>query len=143
MQITQTAPTKISEKQITQLLESKGIRSTLHRIKITQFIFETEHPTADQIWNWAQHTLPKVSRATVYNTLSELVSAGLIQELKFPHTNKVIYDHNTHHHFHFLNEDTGELYDIEPHHLNVSASLGQEFQIDGMEILLKGKVVTK
>lgn len=133
----------MSEIDVSHLLEAKGIRSTLHRIKITQYILSTKHPTADQIWEWAQENLPKVSRATVYNTLSELAGGGLVQELRFPHTNKVIYDHNIHKHFHFLNEDTGELIDVAPDRLNVSASLSQEFQIDGIEILLRGKVLSQ
>ena len=35
---------------------------------------------------------PKISLATVYNTLNALVDAGLVKPVKIPNTGKVVYD---------------------------------------------------
>ena len=92
-------------QNIENRLVELGIRPTIHRIHIAQYVlFEADHPTADEVLVWAKQNLPKVSRATVYNALRDLTQAGLIREFRFPQVSKTVYDKNTKHHFHFFDQ---------------------------------------
>lgn len=128
------SPTEIEAK-----LKEAGINPTAQRIAICRYVLcEADHPTAEQVKEWADRNFPKMSLATVYNTLGTLVEAGLLKELKLPHSECVIYDDKVSDHFHFLDEKTGELIDIPVEQVEVTAKLKKEFKILGMDVLLRG-----
>ena len=59
------------------------------------------------------------SKATVYNTLGLFARKGLVREVIID-PNKVFYDTNLAAHYHFYNEDTGALEDINVNKLDIS-----------------------
>ena len=129
----------LSPRQIEAMLQQAGIHPTAQRIAICQYVFcEADHPTADQIKEWADRNFPKMSRATVYNTVKTLVDAGILSEFKFPHSDAAIYDRNTSIHYHFLDERTGELIDLTPEEVKVDLKLKSKFKVKGILVLLKG-----
>lgn len=129
----------LSHSEIEARLSAAGIQPTAQRIAIARYVlFEADHPTADQVKTWADANFPKMSLATVYNTLNTLVGAGLLKELKFPHTDKVIYDDNLTEHHHFLDEKTGELFDLKPEEIEVSPRLTGKFRVTGFDVLVRG-----
>ncbi|MNT93941.1 Peroxide-responsive repressor PerR [compost metagenome] len=79
-----------------------------------------------------------MSLATVYNTLRILVDAGLLRELRLPHSEAVLYDNNLNSHFHFLDEETGELLDVDPVDIRLEPALAAEYQVHAVEVLLRG-----
>ncbi len=62
----------------------------------------------------------KVSLATIYNTLHQLCDAGLLAEVVVE-PGRSYFDTNISGHHHFFNVDTGELADIPPEAVAVSA----------------------
>ncbi len=132
----------LSPQELQAKLVAAGIQPTAQRLAISQYVLcEADHPTAEDVKNWADANFPKVSLATVYNTLNTLVGAGLVREVKLPHSESVIYDAQVHEHFHFLDEKSGRVYDIPMDQLEVLTKFSKEFQglkISGMEVLLKG-----
>lgn len=129
----------LDAKSINEKLEAAGVHTTAQRIAIYQYILcEADHPTAEDIKEWADHHFPKMSLATVYNTLNVLVGAGLLKEFRFPNTSKVIYDPNMTHHHHFLDDETGQLLDIDPKLVEVKPKLQKEFQITQVQVLFRG-----
>jgi Fe2+ or Zn2+ uptake regulation protein len=76
----------------------------------------------------------------VYNTLNTLVDVGMLRTFKLPHSGKVIYDNNTHDHYHFLDEETGNLYDIESQDVSIEMKVPHRFKVNAMEIVLRGAV---
>lgn len=125
--------------QIENILKSSGIQPTAQRIAICRYVLcEAKHFTVDEIKEWADQNFSKISLATVYNTVNTLVEAGLVRALKLPHSERVIYDNNLESHYHFLDEKTGELVDITPDKLELKASLGSEFKINQVDILIRG-----
>ena len=131
----------MSPSEIETTLLGAGVQPTAQRIAICRFVLcEADHPTADQVKAWADKNFPKMSLATVYNTLNILVGAGLLKELRFPHSEKVIYDNNLTGHFHFLDEETGELFDVKEDEVEIAPRLKKMFQIKNVEVLLKGTV---
>ncbi len=124
---------------IEKMLVEHGVRPTIHRIHIAQYILdEADHPTADDVLVWASQNLPKVSRATVYNTLRELSQAGLIREFRFPQVSKTVYDKNTEHHFHFYDQASDSFLDLNAESVKVDIQLPPSFKVNCVDILVSG-----
>lgn len=131
----------LSPGEVEARLQAAGVQPTAQRIAICRYVLcEADHPTAEEVKAWADRNFPKLSLATVYNTLNLLVKAGLLQELRLPHSEKVIYDNNMAAHFHFLDEESGELYDLDPESVEVNTKLQKGFQVRKLSVLLSGKV---
>ncbi len=71
------------------------------------------HVSADQLLQSLRRSGSRISKATVYNTLKAFSRAGIIQEVAVD-PSRLVYDSTTTRHHHFLDEDTGELTDINP-----------------------------
>lgn len=123
------------------MLVEKGVQASLQRIAICQYVMsEADHATADDVFVWAQKNMAKISQATVYNTLGTLTDAGILRTFKFPHSEKVVYDCNTIDHFHFYDEKTGKLVDIDPDSISVKIELPKKYKIHSMDVFLKGEI---
>lgn len=73
---------------------------------------EHVHLTADEVFERARAVLPEVSRATVYNTLGELVAMGELTELTHADGRKR-YDPNVEEpHHHLVCVDCGRMLDV-------------------------------
>jgi len=121
------------------VLKRSGINATAQRIAICRFVLcDAEHPSAEDVKLWVDQNFPKMSLATVYNTLRILVDAGLLRELRLPHSDAVLYDNNLSSHFHFLDEETGELLDVDPVDVRLDPVLTQDYQVRAVEVLLRG-----
>ena len=132
---------QFSTEQIEKLLLEKGVQPTLQRIALCKFILcESNHPTADDVFEWAQKNLAKISQATVYNTLGVLTLAGLVRTFKFPHSEKLIYDCNVDDHFHFVDEKSGRVLDIEIDSVKVTLGFPRKMKVNGMDIIFKGEL---
>jgi Fur family iron response transcriptional regulator len=132
----------LSSKEIQEKLQAAGVQPTVQRIAICKYVLcEADHPSAEQVKDWADKNLDRISLATVYNTLNTLVEAKLLRTFKLPHSDKVIYDNNTHDHYHFLDEESGNLYDIEAKDVSVEMKVPGEFKVNSMEIVLRGSKV--
>lgn len=130
-----------SSEEIQSLLLKKGVQPTLQRIALCRYLLcEADHPTADQVFEWAQKNLLKISQATVYNTLGTFVESGLVRTFKFPHSEKLIYDSKTEDHFHFLDEKTGKLMDLDSEDVTVRWDLPKKFKVQGIDVVLKGEI---
>ena len=101
-----------TQQDAIQLLQSHGVYPTSPRIHIAQQLFcKPQHLNADQIQDLVNQGKTRVSKATIYNTLSLFVRKGLVREI-FANPSKVFYDSNVSEHHHVFNLDTGELSDI-------------------------------
>lgn len=130
-------------KQVRQILKDSGIQPSAPRLAIAKFVWNTtSHPTADEVKFEVEKSFPTVSLATVYNTLNLFVEKGLLKEVKDPNSDRVRYDCNTKPHFHFLDEETGEMLDLDPRALKISPNhemLGRSFEIKEIEVILRGR----
>lgn len=103
----------LSQQQIIDLLTEHDIQPTLQRLEIAQALFARDmHLSADDVLRLVNQDSPRVSKATVYNTLGLFAEKGLIREV-IVDPSRVFYDPNTCEHHHFYNVDTGELMDID------------------------------
>ncbi|MDJ0835308.1 MAG: transcriptional repressor [Acidobacteriota bacterium] len=126
-------------QNIEQMLVEHGVRPTIHRIHIARYILgEADHPTADEVLDWANQNLSKISRATVYNTLRELTQAGLIREFRFPQVSRTVYDKNTENHFHFYDQASDSFMDLNADSVKVDIQLPPSFKVNCVDILVSG-----
>jgi Fur family iron response transcriptional regulator len=131
----------LTPAEIETRLLAAGIQPTAQRIAICRYVLcEADHPSAEDVKSWADTNFPKMSLATVYNTLKTLVEAGLLREFRFPHSDKVIYDNNLETHFHFLDEATGKLVDLSTDEVEIIPKLHKKFQIHEVEVVLRGSI---
>jgi Fur family iron response transcriptional regulator len=102
---------KLSRPEIRKLLDRAGIMPTQQRLQIAHALLNrSQHLSADQLLVLVNQEDRRVSKATVYNTLSLFVRKGLVREVLVD-PNRIFYDSNTDHHYHLYNEDTGTLTD--------------------------------
>jgi len=93
-------------------LKERGILLTIQRSAVLDFLQDnTQHPTAEAIYQSLRGMYPALSRATVYNTLDLFKQHGLIQEITIERS-KAHYDYNTESHHHFFCRHCGRIYDV-------------------------------
>jgi Fur family iron response transcriptional regulator len=105
----------MNQPDVEGLLRSRGIRPTNHRVALASLLLDgrDRHVTAEQVHHEAHAAGTPVALATVYNTLNQLRTAGLLAEV-IVDAARVVYDTNVSAHWHLYNETTGELTDVAP-----------------------------
>lgn len=95
------------------MLQEKGIKPSLHRIMILDYLLSHRtHPTVDTIYRDIHEEIPTLSKTTIYNTLKTLLEYELIQAITIE-DNEVRYDACTDNHAHLKCIKCNELYDID------------------------------
>ena len=127
-------------KDAISILRQCKIQPTPQRIAVVECVLKSKtHPSADDVLSYARKKCPTVSRATVYNTLNLLVEKELLtmQTIK---EGAVIFDPNIEKHHHFIDNDTGDIYDIPWDQLEV---IGKEklkdFEILEFQVIMRGR----
>ncbi|KPK16160.1 MAG: hypothetical protein AMJ62_06630 [Myxococcales bacterium SG8_38] len=122
------------------LLEKHGIKPSAQRVAVAEFVLHTDaHPSADEVWSRVRERFPMVSRATVYNTLNLFVEKGLIRQLTLT-GGRVVFDPNVEKHHHFIDEETGRIYDVPWEALRVSRVDDIDgFEVHAYQVVLRGK----
>jgi Fur family iron response transcriptional regulator len=94
-------------------LRQVGLRPTRQRLALARLLFDkgNRHVTAEQLHGEANEAAVCVSLATVYNTLHQFTTAGLLNEVVVE-PGRSYFDTNVDDHHHFFFEDSGRLQDI-------------------------------
>jgi len=124
----------------TTTLETHGVKPSAQRVAIAGYVLHTkDHPSADEVWEKVKRAFPMVSRATVYNTLNLFVEKGLIRHLVLTE-GRLVFDPNVDKHHHFIDEDSGKIYDLPWDTLKVSRVEQLEgFDVRDYQVLVRGK----
>ncbi|MFH1891890.1 MAG: Fur family transcriptional regulator [Candidatus Zixiibacteriota bacterium] len=134
----------ISVEKAISILRQCDIQLTPQRIAVVEYVLKSKaHPSADDVLKFARKKCPTVSRATVYNTLNLLVERGLLrtQLLK---EGTVVFDPNIQSHHHFIDEETGVIYDIPWNSVSVSGEEKlREFEVHEYQVIMRGKLRKK
>jgi len=122
------------------ILRQCDIQPTPQRIAVVEYVLKSKaHPSADDVLSYARKKCPTVSRATVYNTLNLLVEKGLLgmQTIK---GGAVVFDPNIEKHHHFIDNDTGDIYDIPWDQLQVRGKENlKDFEITELQVIMRGR----
>jgi len=125
--------------QVIHRLKTAGVTPTQQRVEIAAIMFaRDQHMSADQVLSLVNTASPRVSKATVYNTLGLFAEKGLVREVIVDPT-KVFYDSNTTNHHHFYNADSGRLIDIPPETINIQdlPDLPQGTVAEGVDVIIR------
>ncbi len=120
-------------------IENLGL--TKQRQVVLQVIMDApEHLTANEVFERAKVLLPKMSFATVYNSLRFLKEEGHISEISFGNAASR-FDRITERHDHAICSVCGKLVDIYldlPKSLVAKAAEFSDFEPESMELTLRG-----
>jgi Fur family iron response transcriptional regulator len=102
-------------------LKASGLRPTRQRLALAKLLLDggPRHITAEELFHEARSGGIPVSLATVYNTLHQFTSVGLLREVVVD-MGQSYFDTNTSHHHHFFDERTGALSDIPDDEIEIS-----------------------
>ncbi|MBK8160116.1 MAG: transcriptional repressor [Rhodospirillaceae bacterium] len=94
-------------------LKDAGLRPTRQRLSLAKLLFEggDRHISAEDLHAEAVANRISVSLATIYNTLHQFTSAGLLREVVVE-PGRSYFDNNITSHHHFFVEGEGKLIDI-------------------------------
>ncbi|MCF6198112.1 MAG: transcriptional repressor [Hyphomicrobiaceae bacterium] len=100
-------------QQLIDRLRGAGLRPTKQRQSLGELLFSkgNRHITAERLHEEAMAANVPVSLATVYNTLHQFTTSGLLREVVVEGA-KTYFDTNTSQHFHFYHEENGQLIDM-------------------------------
>jgi Fe2+ or Zn2+ uptake regulation protein len=127
-------------KDAIETLRRHGVQPTPQRLAVAEFVLKTEaHPTADEVLANVRRKYPTVSRATVYNTLNLFVKKHLLctQILR---GGNIVFDPNTAAHHHFIDEETGRVYDVPWDALQVKGDQALKgYEVREYQVIMRGR----
>ncbi|MGW4896469.1 Fur family transcriptional regulator [Kitasatospora sp. NPDC004240] len=123
-------------------LRGRGWRLTSQRRVVAEVLDgDHVHLTADEVHARAARRLPEISRATVYNTLGELVTLGEVTEVATDGRARR-YDPNGHRpHQHLVCTGCGTIRDVHPTGSPLADLPAEErygFTVSGAEVIYRG-----
>jgi Fe2+ or Zn2+ uptake regulation protein len=121
-------------------LRNRGWRLTAQRRVIAEAMAgEHVHLTADEVFDRAREVLPEVSRATVYNTLHELVAMGELLAMTHADGRKR-YDPNvSERHHHLVCVDCGRMLDVTADDPRLSDDQRHGFELIDTEVTFRAR----
>ncbi|MEO7110058.1 MAG: Fur family transcriptional regulator [Polyangiaceae bacterium] len=115
------SPGEHRSREMLERLRAEGLKLTAQRRAIVQqFAADESHPTAQELFERLRGDFPKMSFATVYNTLDALTHVGLSSTLRFSgstevggrEANAARFDPNIEPHHHAVCDRCGSVSDI-------------------------------
>ncbi|MDX9859331.1 MAG: Fur family transcriptional regulator [Rhodospirillales bacterium] len=121
-------------------LRAAGLRPTRQRLALAKLLFDggDRHVTAEMLHAEVLNANVRVSLATVYNTLHQFTSCGLLREIVVD-ASRSYFDTNMSDHHHFYMEDGGDLQDIPGDEIVVSRlpAVPMGKQIKRVEVIVR------
>jgi Fur family transcriptional regulator, iron response regulator len=121
-------------------LRDRGIQPTPQRLAVAEYVLSTiAHPSADQVWTQVRRSCPTVSRATVYNTLKLFAEKGLVKA-HCMREGALVFDGCVDPHHHFIDEETGRVYDVAWEAITVKGPAGLKgFRVNDYQVVMHGR----
>jgi len=130
----------VTSDDIMELLRNAGLRPTRQRRALAQQLFSgnDRHVTAEQLHSESLGQGVSVSLATVYNTLHQFTTAGLLRELVVD-AGRSYFDTNISAHHHLYFEDSGKLRDVSGDNIAIGElpALPEGAEISRIDIIIR------
>lgn len=120
-------------------LRAHRVKPTPQRVEVGVLLLAGPcHMSADQILESLRRSGSGISKATVYNTLNLFCRRGILRGVALD-PNRLIYDSTTRWHHHFLDQDTGELLDIDPADVELKRmpALPEGTEAESVELIIR------
>jgi Fur family iron response transcriptional regulator len=132
----------VTSNDIIELLRDAGLRPTRQRLSLAWQLFSgsDRHVTAEQLHSESLGQGVSVSLATVYNTLHQFTTAGLLRELVVD-SGRSYFDTNISAHHHLYFEDSGKLRDVSGDNIAIGElpALPEGAEISRIDIIIRVK----
>ena len=125
--------------QAMKKIESSGIRPTKQRRVLAKILFEkgNRHLSAEELFHDVKKEDRKISMATIYNTLKQFTSLGLVREVVVDQ-NKSLYCTNHKSHYHLYIEDEGKIVDIPIKNIDLNIpSIPACLQLHNIDVIVR------
>jgi len=123
-------------------LKKVGLRPTKQRTFVASLLLNgiNRHFTAEDLQAEVSQSGITMAIGTIYNCLNHFVKCGLIKHVE-TNCDMTIFDTNVENHYHFLDEETGKLTDINAFDikLNKLPTIPEGFNNCGLDIIIKIK----
>lgn len=130
-----------SPAELTELFRSRGLKVTPQR----QCVFRaldgnTQHPTAEGVYERVIAEMPTVSLRTVYQTLNDLAAMGEISQIDLG-TGSARFDPNLDAHQHLVCDGCGTVIDVPGELTDIHVPVEQRhgFEVSRTEIVFRGR----
>ncbi len=101
-----------SPTELAVAFRAQGMKVTPQRQLLCRLLHEnTQHPTADVLFAEATDRMPGISLRTVYQTLTDLVTMGELQQMSFD-SGAAHFDPNLAEHHHAVCDGCGAITDV-------------------------------
>jgi len=120
-------------------IEQKGIRATKQRRILAKLLLDkgNRHVSAEELYQDVKKEDRKISMATVYNTLKQFTSLGIIKEVVVDQ-NKSLYCTNNKSHYHLYIEDEGKIVDIPLKNIDLNIpSIPACLQLHNIDVIVR------
>ena len=135
----QPKTTCLTVAEIRKLLKENDVQPSAQRIAICRYVLcVADHPTVEDVKLWADSNFPKMSLATVYNTLNLLADVGLVRQIRFPHLDKAVFDANMSPHYHLIDDESGQIIDVPTDSVRIETDLQLTYDIHETSIIFNG-----
>jgi Fe2+ or Zn2+ uptake regulation protein len=125
-------------ENIGEYLKSNGIKPSLQRMKIFEYLVGTkEHPTVDMIYKKLVKEMPTLSKTTVYNTLNLFVKNDIAHIITIEE-NETRYDADVSVHGHFKCTECEKVYDFLIENEDIHITDLKNFQINQKHVYFRG-----
>ena len=124
-------------------LEKNNIRTTKQRMVLAKLLFEKgrRHISAEELFDEVKENDRKISLATIYNTLRQFTSLGLIREIVVDQ-NKSLYCTNNESHYHLYIEDEGKIIDIPTKNIDLNiASMPACLNLHNIDVIVRKRTL--
>lgn len=133
-------PSGLDGQDVGELLRQSGLRPTRQRIALASLLYSKgdRHVTAELLHEEATEAGEQVSLATVYNTLHQFQTAGLLREISIG-GQRTYFDTNVSNHNHFYIEGEGRLVDIPSSAIQVSGlpQLPEGLRVSHVDVVVR------
>src|SRR6059036_3435360 len=107
------APNKKLDESLNARLATGGFRFTPQRQQVYKVLLhKRDHPTAEEVFIRAKHSMPEISMATVYNCLDALVRSGVARQVNVDR-GATRFCPNMREHCHFYCDTCENVFDID------------------------------
>ena len=131
-----------TESSLIQNLRQAGLRLTPQRVAICHLLAgNTEHPSAQQLYEQLRPEYPSLSLTTVYNTLEALVALGAIHNLGNDVSGTIRYDAETTPHANLICTSCNRIIDFHSSHVQALTNEVNDqsgYHIAGARVLYYG-----
>jgi Fur family iron response transcriptional regulator len=122
------------------MLREHGVQPSAQRIAVARYVLHTsDHPSAEEVFRRVKRRFATISRATVYNTLNLFAEKGLIRQFVLTE-GSMVFDPMTIDHHHFIDEETGKIYDVPWHAVTVrDVDRLKGFDVRDYQVVMRGR----